>query len=108
MAMIRMRGADTKHTQWARLNFYARKAGASAWTDIGDWHSMDRYKNNGRMHDFDAFHGLFRVTDPGTWEVRIEGNHSRANKFELESMTVEWIGSEASLQKTGFTGPLDL
>ncbi len=108
MAMIRMRGADTKHTQWARLNFYARKAGASDWTFAGDWHCMDRYKNNGRMHDFDAFHGLFRVTDPGTWEVRIEGNHSRANKFELESMTVEWIGSEASLQKTGFTGPLDL
>jgi len=107
IAMIRMRGKNTKHTQWARVNFYARKAGASAWTDIGDWHCMDRYKNNGHMHDFDAFQGMFRVTSAGTWEVRIQGTGSNCQYLELENMNIEWIGAETDLQH-GLTGPLAL
>ena len=58
---------------------------------------------------FSAFQGMFRVTDPGTWEVRFErGSVAQVNYFQLTNLSVEWIGSEASKQKSGFTGPLAL
>ena len=108
LANIKYRGADVKKTQYAECNWYVRKAGASSWTWIGDWMGMDRYQNNGRAHMFSAFQGMFRVTDPGTWEVRVErGSVGKVNYFQLTNLNVEWIGSSSNTQY-GLTGPLAL
>ena len=108
IANIKFRGYDGKKTQYAECNWYVRKAGASAWTWIGDWMGMDRYKNNGRTHMFSAFQGMFRVTAPGTWEILVErGSVGRVNYFQLTNLNVEWIGSSSDTQY-GLTGPLAL
>jgi hypothetical protein len=108
IANIKFRGQSTKKTQGAECNWYVRKAGVADWTWIGDWMGQDRYKNNGRTHKFSAFQGMFRVTDPGTWELRVErGSTSKVSYFQLTNLNVEWIGASSDTQY-GLTGPLAL